>query len=77
SLAVAIGAALWISISISRSLGRAVGLAGAVAEGDLSQTIPSASNDEIGDLIKSLNGMVEKLRQIVAEAITAAQNVSA
>ncbi|MBR0859026.1 methyl-accepting chemotaxis protein [Bradyrhizobium liaoningense] len=77
SLAIAIGAALWISISISRSLGRAVGLAGAVAEGDLSQTIPSASNDEIGDLVRSLNAMVEKLRQIVAEAITAAQNVSA
>ncbi|MDX3969756.1 MAG: methyl-accepting chemotaxis protein [Bradyrhizobium sp.] len=77
SLAVAIGAALWISISISRSLGRAVGLAGAVAEGDLSRTIPSASNDEIGDLVRSLNVMVEKLRQIVTEAITAAQNVSA
>ncbi|WP_027552852.1 methyl-accepting chemotaxis protein [Bradyrhizobium sp. Cp5.3] len=77
SLMVAIGAALWISISISRSLGRAVGLAGAVANGDLSQTIPSASNDEIGDLVRSLNVMVEKLRQIVAEALTAAQNVSA
>ncbi|MBR0793002.1 methyl-accepting chemotaxis protein [Bradyrhizobium manausense] len=77
SLLVAIAAALWISISISRSLGRAVGLAGAVANGDLNQTIPSASNDEIGDLTKSLNIMVEKLRQIVAEALTAAQNVSA
>ncbi|WP_027532870.1 methyl-accepting chemotaxis protein [Bradyrhizobium sp. WSM3983] len=77
SLAVAVAAALWISISISRSLGRAVGLAGAVAAGDLNQTIPSASNDEVGDLIKSLNVMVEKLRQIVAEALTAAQNVSA
>ncbi|MBR0711561.1 methyl-accepting chemotaxis protein [Bradyrhizobium liaoningense] len=77
SLMVAIGAALWISISISRSLGRAVGLAGAVATGDLSQTIPSASNDEIGDLIKSLNMMVERLQQIVQEALTAAQNVSA
>ncbi|MBR0724730.1 methyl-accepting chemotaxis protein [Bradyrhizobium manausense] len=77
SLMVAIAAALWISISISRSLGRAVSLAGAVADGDLNQTIPSASNDEIGDLIKSLNMMVGKLRQIVAEALTAAQNVSA
>ncbi|MCA6111650.1 methyl-accepting chemotaxis protein [Bradyrhizobium cenepequi] len=77
SLAVAIAAALWISISISRSLGRAVGLAGAVADGDLSRTIPVASNDEIGDLVKSLNAMVEKLRQIVSEALTAAQNVSA
>ncbi|RTM04793.1 MAG: methyl-accepting chemotaxis protein [Bradyrhizobiaceae bacterium] len=77
SLMVAVGAALWISITISRSLGRAVSLAGAVAEGDLNQTIPSASNDEIGDLVRSLNTMVEKLRQIVAEALTAAQNVSA
>jgi methyl-accepting chemotaxis protein len=77
SLAVAIAAALWISVNISRSLGRAVNLAGAVAEGDLSQTIPVASNDEIGDLVKSLNMMVEKLRQIVAEALTAARNVSA
>ncbi len=33
SLAVAVLAALWISISISRALGRAVGLAGAVADG--------------------------------------------
>src|SRR6516162_1270978 len=77
SLAIAIAAAIWISLNISRSLGRAVGLAGAVAGGDLSQTIPSASNDEVGDLIRSLNMMVEKLRQIVAEALTAAQNVSA
>jgi len=77
SLAIAIAAAIWISLNISRSLSRAVGLAGAVANGDLTQTIPSASNDEVGDLIRSLNLMVEKLRQIVAEALTAAQNVSA
>jgi methyl-accepting chemotaxis protein len=77
SLVVAVLAAVWISFSISRALGRAVGLAGAVASGDLSQTINVSSNDEIGDLIKSLNMMVEKLRQIVAEALTAAQNVSA
>jgi methyl-accepting chemotaxis protein len=77
SLLVAIGAALWISISISRSLGRAVDLAGAVANGNLNQTIPTASNDEIGDLVRSLNAMVGKLRQIVAEALTAARNVSA
>ena len=77
SLAIAIAAAIWISLNISRSLARAVDLAGSVAKGDLSHTIPSASNDEVGDLIRSLNMMVEKLRQIVAEALTAAQNVSA
>jgi len=115
SLVIAVGAALWISLSISRALARAVGLADAVAIGDLSQKIDTMSNDEVGDLIKSLNKMtvnlngmaavaneiangnlivdakrlsdkdtlgmalermVEKLRQIVAEALTAAQNVS-
>jgi methyl-accepting chemotaxis protein len=77
SLAIGLIAAIWISMSIARGLSRAVGLAGAVAGGDLSQTIDISSNDEIGDLVKSLNMMVEKLRQVVEEALTAAQNVSA
>ncbi|WP_375310702.1 methyl-accepting chemotaxis protein [Bradyrhizobium sp. A5] len=116
SLLIAAVAATWIALNISRALAQAVGLADAVAIGDLSHKIESSSNDEIGDLIKSLNAMtvnlnataalanqiaqgdltveakplsdkdtlglalermVEKLRQIVAEALTAAQNVSA
>ena len=77
SLAIGTVAAIWISVSIARGLGRAVGLAGAVASGDLGQMIQVSSNDEIGDLTKSLNVMVEKLRHIVQEALTAAQNVSA
>jgi len=116
SLVIAVLAAVWIALNISRSLSRAVGLADAVAIGDLSKKIDESSNDEIGDLIKSLNAMtknlnataavaneiaqgnltveakplsdkdtlglalqrmVEKLRQIVSEALTAAQNVSA
>jgi methyl-accepting chemotaxis protein len=116
SLVIAIGSAVWIALNISKSLGRAVGLADAVAIGDLGQKIEISSDDEIGDLIKSLNvmtanlnstagianeiargnltvdarrlsdkdtlgmaleKMVEKLRQIVAEALSAARNVSA
>ena len=77
SLVIGLIAAIWISLSISRGLGRAVGLAGAVAGGDLTQTITISSNDEIGDLVKSLNAMVEKLRRVVEEALTAASNVSA
>jgi methyl-accepting chemotaxis protein len=116
SLLVAVGSAFWIALNISRGLGRAVGLADAVAIGDLSQKIDVSSDDEIGDLVKSLNAMtvnlngtasvaneiaqgnltidakrlsdkdtlgmalermVEKLRMIVSEALTAAQNVSA
>jgi methyl-accepting chemotaxis protein len=61
SLVVAVGAAFWIALNISRGLGRAVGLADAVAIGDLSQKIEVSSDDEIGDLIKSLNGMTDNL----------------
>ena len=116
ALVLGVAAALWIAINVSRGLSRAVGLAEAVAIGDLSQTIAHKSNDEVGDLITSLNAMtsnlkqmahvadeiangnliieakrmsdkdtlglalermVSKLRQIVSEALTAAQNVSA
>ena len=61
SLVIAVAAATWIAINISRGLGRAVGLADAVALGDLSQKITHTSNDEVGDLIKSLNAMTVNL----------------
>src|SRR5262249_28881472 len=61
SLVIAIVAAVWIALGISRALSRAVGLADAVAIGDLSQKAEMASNDEIGDLMKSLGTMVTNL----------------
>ncbi|KYG98073.1 methyl-accepting chemotaxis protein [Bradyrhizobium sp. DOA1] len=116
ALLIAVASATWIALNISRGLARAVGLANAVSVGDLSQKISVSSNDEVGDLVSSLNAMtanlnataavaneiahgnltvearplsdkdtlglalermIEKLRQIVSEALTAAQNVSA
>jgi methyl-accepting chemotaxis protein len=44
---------------------RMVNVAGSVAEGDLTQTIPISSDDEVGTLAGSLNGMVGNLRRIV------------
>ncbi|MEJ2626471.1 MAG: methyl-accepting chemotaxis protein, partial [Pseudolabrys sp.] len=77
SLAIGIAAALWIALSISRALGRAGALAQAVAGGDLTKTIENASRDEVGDLIGHINEMVARLRQVVQEALSAADNVSA
>jgi methyl-accepting chemotaxis protein len=73
SLLIAVGAALWISLNISRGLSRAVGLADAVAIGDLSHKIEVSSNDEVGDLVKSLNAMTANLNATaaVADAIAA------
>ncbi len=71
SLLIALGSAIWIALNISRGLSRAVGLADAVALGDLSQTIEASSNDEVGDLIKALNAMTANLNVTarVADAI--------
>src|SRR3984893_5705470 len=71
SLAMAVSAAFWIALNISRGLSRAVGLADAVAIGDLGQKIEVSSNDEIGDLVKSLNSMTQNLNATanIADAI--------
>jgi methyl-accepting chemotaxis protein len=76
SLLIAIVAATWIALSISRGLAGAVSLANAVAAGDLTRTVVPSTNDEVGDLMMALNGTVEKLRQVVGDAIQAAENVS-
>jgi len=76
SLVIGLGSAFWLSLSIGRNLGRAVQLASDVAAGDLTQTTAATSNDELGDLMRSLATMVEKLSAVVSDALGAAQNVS-
>ncbi|WNJ89979.1 methyl-accepting chemotaxis protein [Bosea sp. 685] len=76
SLLIAIVAASWIAVSISRGLAGAVSLANSVADGDLTRIVDVKTNDEVGDLLKALNSTVERLRQVVGDALQAAENVS-
>jgi methyl-accepting chemotaxis protein len=71
SLLIAAGAGIWISFTVSRGLGRARLLADAVALGDLDQQITFQANDEIKDLVVSLNKMTTNMRATagVADAI--------
>ena len=62
ALLVSIISGAILSLGISRGLRRAVSLADAVAHGDLNQNVKPASNDEIKDLIDSLNRMTANLR---------------
>ena len=72
SIVIGVAAATWIALNISRGLNRAVSLADAVALGDLSQKIEVSSNDEIGDLVKSLNSMTVNLNATAKLADTIA-----
>ncbi len=76
ALVIGVAAALWMSFSISRGLSRAVSMAGSIADGDLTQKLDVSSNDEIKDLADSLNSMVERLKTVVADALSASNNVS-
>jgi methyl-accepting chemotaxis protein len=76
AVVLAVGAAIWLSLSISRGLGRAVGVVRDVAEGDLTKTAAITSRDEIGELLSYVNSMVERLRGVVADALSASDNVS-
>lgn len=74
---IALIAATWIVVSISRALSSAVRLADEVAAGNLNASADNKSDDEVGDLIKALNAMTAKLREVVAEVTSATRNVAA
>jgi methyl-accepting chemotaxis protein len=76
SVLIALIAAIFITTTITRSLGRAVKLAEAVASGDLNAKADVKSNDEVGDLIKALNTMTGKLGEVVSEVVSATRNVA-
>ncbi len=73
TLLTAFGAAAWIAIGLTRGLNGAVGLANAVARGDLSRTYKHSSNDEVADLVAAFNQMTANLNATaaVADAIAA------
>ena len=76
SVLIAAVAATWIVMSISRAMSSAVRLANEVAGGDLNATASVKGDDEVGDLIKALNSMTAKLREVVAEVTAATRNVA-
>ncbi|QYO79132.1 HAMP domain-containing protein [Devosia salina] len=77
SVLIAAIAATWIVLSISRALSSAARLAEEVAGGNLSATAVIKGDDEVGDLIKTLNAMTAKLREVVTEVTSATRNVAA
>lgn len=78
SIAILVGAsaAAWIVMSISRGLSRAGDLMLAVAEGDLTQTAQLRGNDELTDLMRTLNTMITRLLDVVTNVTSAARNVA-
>jgi len=73
---IALVAALWISLTISRGLAKATVAVSDVAGGDLTKLAEISTRDEIGELLGHVNTMIERLRGVVGDAISASHNVS-
>lgn len=69
-LLVGIAMGVWLISGIMRSLRQALHLARSVAEGDLTKKVQIHSEDEIGQLLKALQIMNEKLAGIVHQVRT-------
>jgi methyl-accepting chemotaxis protein len=77
SLLIAAAAAVYISTMVSKGLSRAADAVRSVADGDLTKTVDITTKDEIADLLGHVNVMIERLRGVVSDAISASENVSA
>jgi methyl-accepting chemotaxis protein len=77
-VAVLLGAALawWLTRSITGPLRRAVVLANAVAQGDLSTRIEAVSRDETGELMAALQTMNANLNTLVTRVRSGADTIA-
>ncbi|WP_200232377.1 methyl-accepting chemotaxis protein, partial [Rubrivivax gelatinosus] len=76
ALGLGIGAAVLITRSIVRPIRRAVDVAAAVAQGDLSQRIEAEGRDETGDLMRSLGQMNDSLNRIVSQVRAGSDSIA-
>lgn len=66
----------FFSRQISKDLAQGVDFAQRVAKGDLTATIELEQKDEIGQLAKALNRMVQQVREVVESVDNGARNIS-
>lgn len=76
AILIAIFAALYLTRGIVNPLNEAVAVSNKLAAGDLTADIAVKSTDETGQLLTAMKGMVEKLRIVVGEVMSAADNVA-
>jgi methyl-accepting chemotaxis protein len=76
-IGVTIYIALWLSQAISRPLNAVAIVAKEISEGNLSHRyFAYKGNDEIGDVIVSMQNMVEGLRSLIQQVITTAEHIA-
>jgi methyl-accepting chemotaxis protein len=70
------GGALLLSKSISNPLKRMLAVLGDIGEGDLTKRLEAHGKDEIGDMTRSFNGTLDKIRTLIVMIREQAQSLS-
>jgi methyl-accepting chemotaxis protein len=76
SIVLSLLVSLFIREAIIRPVLEAIGVTTKIAEGDLLQQVDVASHDEIGRLMEAIKNMGEKLKEVLTETRTAADNLA-
>jgi methyl-accepting chemotaxis protein len=76
ALAIAVGAAILITRSITGPLSGAIEAAHRIKQGDLSTTITSQGRDEIADLLRSMGEMQHHLTGVLRDVLHSARDMS-
>lgn len=74
-LATTIG--ITLSVYITKTINKGLLFAEALGNGDLTYSLQSKSNDELGKLIKALNNAKEKMSNVIENIVDQAQGVTA
>src|SRR5574343_1032327 len=75
-LAVGVAAAITITRSVTRPVRRAIGVAEAIAGGDLTRQIDTAGDDEVAELMRKLDTMQQALRRMVTDIRSTTDSIS-
>jgi methyl-accepting chemotaxis protein len=76
ALFFALFTAFYLTRGIVRPLNEAVAVANSLAQGDLTVTLEAKSKDETGMMLAAIATMVEKLKQVIGDVMSASDNVS-
>jgi len=76
ALLIIISTAIFVITTITRSLKRANVSIKKIAEGDLMVEIEDYGNDEIGEILHSLKGLIKNLKAIIENINSAANNIA-
>jgi len=68
--------AIFLTRGIIRPLNEAVAIANFLAQGDLTITVEAKSKDETGLMMSAIASMVDKLKHVVSDCMSAADNVA-